>query len=184
MGVWELLLRVALSFLVLFSLARIMGRKEISQMTFFNFVSAIAIGTIAGSLAVSQDLSIRNGVIALVGWAFFTIVIGFIDIKSKQARKVTSGDPLIVIKDGQIMVNSLRKSRLDMDTLNTMLRQHNTFKIEDVDYAIFETNGKLSVVKKDTKQPLTKGDMNILNTRSRIYPIATEVISDGSIKIG
>ncbi|MFD2922986.1 YetF domain-containing protein [Halobacillus naozhouensis] len=182
MGVWELILRITISFIVLFCLARIMGRKEISQMTFFNFISAIAIGTIAGSLAVNQNLSIRNGVIALAGWATFTLIMGVLDIKSKTIRKVTNGNPWIVIKDGQVALDALRKTRLDIDTLRVMLRQqHNVFQIEDVDYAIFETNGKLSVMKKDVQQPLTKGSMNNMPTAPHAYPMATEVISDGTV---
>ncbi|MBP1948646.1 YetF domain-containing protein [Virgibacillus litoralis] len=181
MGVPELLVRIILAFFVLFILARIMGRKEISQMTFFNFVSAIAIGTIAGSLVTSQNLSIRNGILALVGWTLFTLVMGFIDIKSKGARKVTTGNPVIVIKDGKIMENSLRKTRLDIEALKALLRQKNIFSMSDVSYAIFETSGKLSVMKKEINQPATKGDMNVLSTTPDTYPIATEVISDGII---
>ncbi|MFZ3579872.1 YetF domain-containing protein [Virgibacillus sp. DJP39] len=179
MEVTELLIRITVAFLSLFALARLMGRKEISQMTFFNFISAIAIGTIAGSLAVSQNLSITNGVLALIGWAVFTLIMGFIDIKSKEARKVTTGDPLIVIKDGQIMEKALTKTRLDINSLNALLRQKNVFAMSDVEYAFFETSGKLSVMKKENKQPLTKGDMNIISPTPTIYPVATEVISDG-----
>ncbi|MFC4556853.1 DUF421 domain-containing protein [Virgibacillus kekensis] len=175
----ELLLRVIVAFVVLFTLARIMGRKEISQMTFFNFVSSIAIGTIAGTLAVSQNLSIQNGLLALAGWAVFTLIMGFIDIKSKAARKVTTGSPLIVIKDGNIMEDALRKARLNIDALNSLLRQKNAFSVADVEYAIFETSGKLSVMKKEAKQPVTKGDMNALSATPNVYPVATEVIADG-----
>ena len=89
----QLLLRVAIAFFVLFVLTRIMGRKEISQMTFFNFVSAIAIGSIAANLAVNSNLSILNGVLALMGWTVFTLAIAFIDIKFKKARKITTGEP-------------------------------------------------------------------------------------------
>ncbi|MDQ0231642.1 uncharacterized membrane protein YcaP (DUF421 family) [Metabacillus malikii] len=141
MGLMELMLRVAIGFFVLFTLARIMGRKEISQMTFFNFVSAIAIGSITANLVVSRNLSIRNGVLALVGWAAFTLIMDVIDIKSKRARIITTGDPIIVIKEGKIVERALKKSRLDLDALNTMLRQKNIFAVADVDYAIFETNG-------------------------------------------
>jgi uncharacterized membrane protein YcaP (DUF421 family) len=73
MSVSELILRLALAFITLLALTRIMGRKEISQMTFFNFVSAISIGTIGASLAIDPNLSIRNGLIALAGWSIFTI---------------------------------------------------------------------------------------------------------------
>jgi uncharacterized membrane protein YcaP (DUF421 family) len=139
----ELSLRILVIFFVLLVLTRIVGRKEISQLTFFNFVSAIAIGTIAGTIVLNQNISIREGVIALSGWAAITFIMGFIDIKSKSARKLIEGQPVIVIKNGQVMEDSLRKVRLDINALNTMLRQKNAFSIADVEYAIFETNGKL-----------------------------------------
>lgn len=181
LGIPELVLRIFLGFVVLFILTRIMGRKEISQMTFFNFVSAIAIGSLAANWITTKDFTLLNGIIAIGGWAVFTLLMGFIDVKSKKARKITTGDPIIVIKDGKIMEKSLRKCRLDMDSLNAMLRQENVFSMSDVDYAIFETNGMLSVMKKEGKQPLTKSDMNITPSMTKIYPIATEVISDGKV---
>jgi uncharacterized membrane protein YcaP (DUF421 family) len=181
MGIAELFIRISTGFIVLFTLARIMGRKEISQMTFFNFVSAIAIGSIAANLVVSQNLSIRNGVLALTGWTVFTLLMDYIDINSKKARKVTTGDPIIVIKEGKIVERSLKKSRLDIDALKTMLRQKNIFSLAEVDYAIFETNGKLSVMPKEPKKPLTKSDMNKVNTSNIVVPLPTEVITDGIV---
>lgn len=181
MNISELLFRIVLSFIVLFVLARIMGRKEISQMTFFNFISAIAIGSISANLVVSQNLSIRNGLIAIVGWAVFTLIMGIIDIKSKSARKITTGQPLIVVKNGEIMESELRKARLDIDSLTALLRQKNVFAMSDVNYAIFETSGKLSVMKKEINQPVTKGDMNKVSTTANAYPIATAVITDGKV---
>ncbi|MFD2046347.1 YetF domain-containing protein [Ornithinibacillus salinisoli] len=176
----ELLIRIATGFLVLFILTRILGRKEISQMTFFNFVSAIAIGSIAANLVVSSNLSIRNGILALIGWTIFTLLMDFIDIKSKKGRMVVTGSPVIVIKEGKLVDKALRTSRLDLDSLNAMLRQQKIFSIADVDYAIFETNGKLSVQRKENKNTVTKLDLNI-PSKSKIYPIPTEVISDGII---
>jgi len=176
----ELIIRIAIGFLVLFTLTRFLGRKEISQMTFFNFVSAIAIGSITANFVLNQNVSIRNGVIALVGWAIFTFLMAFIDIKSKTLRKVVTGDPTIVIKEGKIVDKALRLSRLDLDSLNAMLRQQNIFSIADVDYAIFETNGKLSVMPKENKKPVTKSDMNI-PIQPKVYSIPTEIISDGKL---
>lgn len=182
MELWELVLRLFIAFFVLFILTRIMGRKEISQMTFFNFVSAIAIGSITANLAISQNLSIRNGVIALVGWAAFTLLMAFIDIKSKSLRKYTTGEPIIVIKEGRIMEQALRKTQLDMDSLNAMLREKDAFSLNDVEYAVFETSGKLSVMKKENKLPVTKGDLT-LSSQYKLYPTTTEVISDGTINM-
>ncbi|MCT2535742.1 DUF421 domain-containing protein [Aquibacillus koreensis] len=177
----ELLLRIGLSFFVLLGLTRVMGRKELSQLTFFNFVSGIAIGSIAANLVVSQNLSIRNGIIALAGWSALTIVMGLIDIKSKKARKFIEGEPLILIKNGQIMESALRKARLDIDALNAILREKNAFSIADVDYAIFETDGKLSVMKKHNKQSVKRSDMLLQKVADDVYPMPTEVISDGTV---
>ncbi|WP_456276234.1 YetF domain-containing protein [Bacillus sp. AK128] len=177
----ELLLRISIGFVVLFILARTMGRKEVSQVTFFNFVSAIAIGSIAANLVVNNNLSVQNGVIALVGWTIFTLAMSIINIKSKEARKFTNGEPLVVIKEGKIIENSLKKTRLDLDSLNALLRQKNVFSMADVDFAILETSGKLSVMKKEPKQFLTKSDMNIVSKKTKIFPIATELVLDGKI---
>jgi uncharacterized membrane protein YcaP (DUF421 family) len=176
----QLLLRITLAFVVLFVLARIMGRKEISQMTFFNFVSAIAIGSIAANLGVSSNLSIINGILALIGWSVFTIAMGYIDIKFKKVRKITTGEPIIVIKEGKVMENSLRATQLDMDSLNSLLRQKGFFSIKDVHYAIFETSGQLSVLPYEHKMPFTKEDASVRSNPS-VYPIPTGVISDGKI---
>ncbi|MDC3417706.1 DUF421 domain-containing protein [Aquibacillus salsiterrae] len=180
MSTYEIILRVALSFLVLLTLTRLMGRKELSQLTFFNFVSGIAIGSIAASLAVDQNLSIQNGVAALSGWAALTIVMGLIDIKSKAARKIIAGQPMILIKDGRIMEDEMRKARIDIDSLNSLLREKKVFSLADVKYAVFETDGKLSVLKKDENQPTTKADINV-HPSNKKYPIPTEVVSDGAI---
>ncbi|MGB7999126.1 MAG: DUF421 domain-containing protein [Anaerobacillus sp.] len=180
MSMSELLFRVTITFFVLFVLARIAGRKEISQMTFFNWVSAIAIGSLAANIAVNQNLSILKGVTVLVAWIFFTLVIGFIDIKFKRVRKVTTGEPIIVIREGKIMERALRQTRLDIDTLRTLLRDKSVFQLSEVDFAIFETTGKLSVLKTDPHQPVTRIDMNLLN-QPKVFPIATEVISDGVV---
>jgi uncharacterized membrane protein YcaP (DUF421 family) len=80
------------------------------------------------------------------------------------------------------MDEKLRKARLDLDVLNTLLRKKNVFSISDVDYAIFETDGTISVMKKESKQALTKSDMNIKQKNGNVFPISTSVISDGVIK--
>lgn len=181
MPIIELVLRLALAFATLLAITRLMGRKELSQLTFFNFVSAISIGTIGASLAVDSSLSIRNGLIALGGWTVFTVFLGYIDIKSKKVREIIEGQPTILIKKGQIMERALRQVRLDTDALKALLREKNVFFVSDVDYAIFETDGKLSVMKKEAHQPLVKSDIGPPTMTGHPYPPSTEVIMDGII---
>jgi uncharacterized membrane protein YcaP (DUF421 family) len=177
---FDLSVRIFLSFLSLLILTKIMGRKEISQMTFFNFVSAITIGTIGGALITDPNFTISEGIFSLVVWSLLTIVLGFIDIKSKPIRKFIEGEPLIVIKNGQIMEKALRKVRLDVDALNAMLREKEVFSLDDVEYAIFESDGKLSVMKKEGKQNVTKSDIN-LQPKENKYIYHMGIISDGKV---
>jgi uncharacterized membrane protein YcaP (DUF421 family) len=182
MPITELILRLVIAFATLIILIRLMGRKEISQMTSFNFVSAISIGTLGASLATDSTISITNGLLALVAWSVFTIFMSYLDIKSPKFRVAVEGEPRILIKKGQIMEDELRKVRLDIDALNSLLRKKNVFSVTDVDYAIFETDGSLSIMKKEAKQTLTKSDIHIDQTNVSISPIPTSVISDGEIK--
>ncbi|MBN8210575.1 DUF421 domain-containing protein [Bacillus sp. NTK071] len=180
MNLSELCIRLTLTFITLFILTRITGRKEISQMTFFNWVSGVAIGSLAANIAVNKNLSITLGLIALIGWTLLTLIVEFLDIKIKKTRQLIIGDPMVVIKEGKLMEDILKKARLDIDTLRALLREKNVFQLSDVDYAIFETNGKLSVIKNAEKQMVTKEDMNLFS-KPKPFPLATEVISDGTV---
>lgn len=178
---YELILRIAVGFIVLLSMARWTGRKEISQMTFFNLVSAIAFGSIAAALVVNPSVSIINGIIALLGWAAVTVLTDQIHLKSKKARKLLMGDPVIVIKKGKILEDVLKQTRLDTDSLQARLREKSIFSLSDVDYAIFETDGKLSVMKKEPKQAVTKSDLNIAMSKGDFVPLSTELVADGQV---
>lgn len=180
MPIPELLLRLTLSFIILLVLTRIMGRKEIAQMTFVNFISAIVLGTLGASLATDPAIRVVDGMIALASWSAFTVLLGYLDIKSKKIRKIMTGQPVILIKNGKIMESALRKVRVDMETLSSLLRKKDVFAVSDVNYAIFETDGSLSVMKKETKQPATKKDLNIPEAQYA-FPMPAAVITDGVV---
>jgi len=91
-----------------------------------------------------------------------------------------SGEPVIVIRAGKIVEKAMRIQRLDLDSLTAMLREKNLYSIADVDYAIFAVNGKLAVLLKEVKQPVTKTDINVTG-KSKVYPVPTEIIVDGKI---
>lgn len=180
MPITDLLVRLLISFATLLVLARLMGRKEISQMTFFNFISAISIGTIGASLAIDSTLSPTTGIIALSAWTVLTILSGIIDLKSRPLRKAITGEPVVVIEGGKIKDDNLRKTRLDLETLNVLLRKKNTFSLDEVDYAVFETDGTLSVRKKAVYQPITQHALNQPPTPKQ-YPVPKIVVSDGNV---
>ncbi|USP96186.1 YetF domain-containing protein [Bacillus vallismortis] len=181
MPIPQLIIRLIIAFITLLVLTRLMGRKEIAQLTFFNFVSAISIGTIGASLAIDSTLNIRNGFIALFAWSAFTIIVGFLDIKFPAFRFAVEGQPVILIRKGKIMDKQLRSVRLDLDALQTLLRKKNIFSLADVNYAIFETDGSLSVLKKQAKQNVTKKDMNVQGENAKVSHPAS-VIADGKVR--
>nr|WP_175989223.1 DUF421 domain-containing protein [Bacillus sp. Marseille-Q1617] len=181
MSVSELAIRLLMSFTTLLLLTRWMSRKLLSHMTFFDFISGITIGSIGANLVFNPSLTIRNGLLALLGWSIITVTLGYIDIHSKKARTLLDGEPRILIKNGNIMEHQLKAVRLDIDSLMALLRQKNVFSLQDVNYAIFETNGELSVLKKDAQKEVVKSDLNLTPESHTVPPIGTEIISDGKM---
>lgn len=128
MSITDLIIRLTIAFITLLMLTRLVGRKEISQMTFFNFISAISIGTLGATLAINSSVSIRNGLIALIVWSAFTILIGYLDLKFPKFRLAIEDQPKILIKQGKIMEDELLAARLDIDALSTLLRKKMCFR--------------------------------------------------------
>lgn len=137
---------------VLFILARLMGKKQISQLTFFDYVVGISIGSIAAAMSVDKRISIRDGITSMIVWAILPILFSYISIHSIFARKLFDGTPEILIKDGKIIEINMKKSKFTVNDLLEELRLKDIFDISEVDYAILETNGKLSVLKKNLSQ--------------------------------
>ncbi|WP_367946408.1 DUF421 domain-containing protein [Halobacillus salinus] len=105
---------------------------------------------------------------------------GLIDIKSRPLRKVITGEPVVVIENGEIKEKGWKKTRLDLESLEVMLRKKNTFSLKEVDYAIFETDGTLSVKKKDVYQPITKMKWN-QPSPPNTYPVPQVVVADWNV---
>lgn len=158
-------IRAAIGFLILLLLTRLLGKKQIGQITLFTYITGIAMGSIAGDMVVHTDVTILNGTMGLGIWAALTFAVEYISLKSTKARVMLDGEPTIVIKKGQIMRDALKNLRLNIDDVTMLLRINNVFSIVDVEYAIYEPNGQLSVFKK---------------TESVQY-LPSEIISDGKI---
>src|SRR5690606_8479864 len=160
-------------------LARFMGKKQISQLTFFHYVTGITIGSIAANIAGESETPFLNGMIAMVMWAVLTIIANFLTFKSHKVRILLDDQPTIVIKNGKIVEKALKKMRLYFNELNMMLREQSIFEMKDVHYAILETNGMLSVLLKPNEEAATKKDLKISSPLPKYIP--TEVITDGQV---
>ncbi|MFB0844739.1 YetF domain-containing protein [Paenibacillus oleatilyticus] len=177
--IWQYSIRTLLGFIVLLLLTRLLGKKQLSQMTFFTYITGIALGNIAGEMVVNKEIKVVAGITAMTIWALLTIMIEQLSLKSPMIRVLLDGEPAIVIKKGKIQVKAMALSKLNMDDLSMLLRDKNVFSIREVDYAILEPNGKLSVLKKEEAENPTKKDLQ-LPVQERLY-LPTELIADGKI---
>ncbi len=171
------LLRTAATFVVILILARLIGSKQLSQLTFFNYITGITIGSIAASIISRESEPFWDEIIGLVFWSLLAILDSYLGMVPGKIRTLLDGQPIIVIKKGKILKDALRKARLNMEELTMLLRELSTFSVTEVEYAILETNGQLTVLKKHQKQLVTKEDMNVTSSAPDYLP--SEIIVDG-----
>lgn len=179
LNLWEMLLRSTLSFFAILLLARIIGKKQLSQLTFFHYVTGITFGSIAAEISAQVETPFLDGLVALIWWTLLTMFVSFLSLKSKKARILFDDKPMILIQNGVIIANNLKKSRLHTDELTMLLREQSIFSLDEVLYAIFETNGELSVMKRPPARNATKIDVKVDVSLPTYLP--TEVISDGKV---
>lgn len=157
MTVLDIMIRTLVSFFALLFLTRMMGKKQMSQLTFFNYVTGITIGSVTGMLTLDRRIPYMDGLVAVVGWSLLTIMAAWFSLKSPRARIWIDGEPTILIKDGQVLEKALAGLRLNMDDLSMLLRNKNIFSLDEVETAVLEPNGHLSVTKQPEKRSPTKG---------------------------
>lgn len=170
------LVRSIIGFFTLLIFAKLLGKQQISQLAFFDYVLGITIGSIAASL--TTDLSSRAWPhwVGLFSWAFLGYLMQYITMKWRYAAKYIEGEPTIIIMNGKIMETAMRKMRYTATDIMELLRIKSVFDLAEVNFAIIEPNGQLSVLKKPEYEPLTAKDMNISKTSTGI---STELIYDG-----
>lgn len=165
-------------YLLTLALSRILGRKLISQMTFFDFILGIMIGNAAvNSSTVKENPSLSSFVSLLIIF-LLTLIIDIIHMKSIRFRKFIDSEPVVVIEKGKINDQNVKRLRLSIEELNMLLREKNYFNIADVESAVFETDGKLSVQGKAEKQALTPSDINMVTSYKGL---TRDIVIDGSI---
>lgn len=174
----ETFIRSFIGFALLLLLARWMGKKQIAQLTYFDYVTGITIGSIAAVTAVERNVHLQDSLGALIFWALFTVGLNVVILKSRKLRKMLDGEPCLVICNGQILEKNMKKMNYSLDDLLEELRQKDVFSIKDVQFAVLESSGKLSIQLKPDKQPITRQDMQITSPPQTFQ---TELIMDGQI---
>ncbi|HOA91012.1 MAG: DUF421 domain-containing protein [Bacillota bacterium] len=172
------LIRSTFSFFTLFVLTRVMGRRQISQLNFFDYVNGITIGSIAATLAIDISRESLPTFIGLLAYTFWVLFLNLLEEKNRTLRRIINGKSVIVIQNGKILENNLREYGYTIDDLKMILRTQGAFNLADVEYAILEANGRISTLLKSQVRPATPKDFGI-DTEYQGIPI--DLISDGKI---
>jgi len=175
----EVLFRTATSFVALLVLTRLLGKKQVGQLTFFNYVTGITLGSTTAEIIVSRQITLLQGISSLVLWSLLAFIVALIGLHSVKGREILDGQPTILIKQGKILEKALAEQHLNIDDLSMLLRNKDVFSPEDVEFAILEPDGKLSVLIKEELLPATKKDIKA--TVTPVHKIPTELIIDGEI---
>ncbi|MDO4540578.1 MAG: DUF421 domain-containing protein [Syntrophomonadaceae bacterium] len=170
------LVRSMIAFFTLLIFARALGKQQLSQLTFFDYVLGITVGSIAATLSVDLDSRAWPHWVSLLFWAVTALALERLSFRRREVEEYMSGRPSVMIINGQILEKEMRSNHYAIPDLLKQLRDKGVFDINEVAYGILETNGNLSVLLKPEFRPVTAGDLK-LNTTSQ--GINTEVIYNG-----
>ncbi|SET46313.1 DUF421 domain-containing protein [Paenibacillus sp. NFR01] len=175
----SILFKLLAGFIGLWAMARLLGKKEISALTPFDFISAVILGDLVGNTIYEKEHSVLQLIFALAVWTVLSVLFEKLTQHFPVLRKPLEGEPEILIRDGKIDLAKLRKNSLDFDQLRMMLRAKDTFNVSEVAYAIYETNGSLSIMKKPQYEAATREDMS-LTAKPKRLPLG--IIEDGIVQ--
>jgi uncharacterized membrane protein YcaP (DUF421 family) len=171
-------IELVIGYIALFITVKCLGKTQISQITPFDFISSLVLGDLVGSAIFDEEAGLLKILFAIGIWGALIFLTEMATQKSLPLRYLFEGNPSIIIKKGELVWKEMKKNRLDIDQLLQLLRSKGVFSVEEVEYAIFENNGGLSVLKKSDSDFPTCKDLNI-KVENRTIPIT--IISDGKV---
>jgi len=161
-------LRCALIYLIVLLIFRLMGKRQLGELQPFEFVITLMIADIATIPMTEINVPLIHGVVPVITLALLHFLISFLSRKSIFVRKFLNGKPIVVINPNGIDYEALKKLNMTFNDLCESLRQMNYFSLDQIAYAIIETNGKISVLPKSQNAPLTPSDMKIKTEKSAL----------------
>ena len=177
MEIVKVILTALLSVVALFIITKIMGHKQVAQLDFFDYVSGITIGSIGAELATELEEPYKP-LIALGVWGGASLILNLIAHKLPKTRKYINGTPTILMIEGKLYRKNLKKAKLDLSEFMLLCREQGYFDLDEIQTAIFEHNGKVSILPKAASRPATPEDLKIT---AKATHIGVEVIMDGRV---
>lgn len=176
--IWDYIYRTVFVYFLVLLIIRMMGKREIGQLSPFDFVVAIIIAELAAIPMEASDVPLWNSILPLVILGLLEIAVSYASLFSQTLRGIICGHPQTIIKNGVLLRNEMRKARYNLDDLIAQMRDKGIVDPNDVEFAVLETSGKLSVILKSQHRPVTPADLGI----STPYEgLPTVLVMDGNI---
>ena len=173
----KIVLASLLSYAALVLCEKLVGRKQISQLDFMDYITGITIGSIAAELATDLE-NMWKPLVALVIYALLTWLISIFNLRSARSRKYLNGTPSIVMNNGKLYRENMKKAKLDLSEFMVMCRQQGYFDLSAIQTAVFEYNGKLTILPVSARRPATPQDLNLTPEQEHL---CVEIIMDGRV---
>ncbi len=173
----QIILTTVLSAAVLFGIAKLSGHKQVAQLDFFDYISGITIGSIGAELATELE-SPWKPLTAMIVYGVIAVALRVLTTKLQKSRKYINGTPTIILDRGKLFRENMKKAKLDLSEFMLMCRQAGYFNLTDIRTAVYEYDGKLSVLPVSARRPVNPGDLNLSPPQETIL---AEVIMDGRI---
>lgn len=175
---FDVLIRALLSLITLFLVTKLLGKKQVSQLSLFDYVIGISIGNFAAEMTINLESQELNGIFAVVIFGLVAYIISVLTMKSIKIRRYFVGTPSIIISKGKFNNHNLRKYKMDINDVLEQCRLNGYFDISQIDYAILEASGQLSILPKSDYRPVTPNDMQLKINKEGM---CANVIIDGKI---
>ena len=177
----DVILRSIVSLVVLFLITKLLGKKQVSQLSIFDYTIGISIGNFSAEIITSLEEQLINGIVAMIIFGLAAYIVSYLSIKSTRLRRFFMGTPTILIDKGKIIEENLRKVQLSVNILLEQCRMNNYFDISEIEYAILEVNGNVSILPKGENKNITIKDMNL---QAQKQGLCANVIIDTKIMKG
>ena len=174
----DVTIRGFVSLLTLFLVTKLLGKKQVSELSLFDYVIGISIGNFAAEMTINLDSQFLNGILAVIVFGFVAYIVSILTMKSIHLRRFFMGRPTILIQDGKLLEDGLRVVKFDINDLLEECRGNGYFDISEIAYAVMEANGRISILPKAEYKPATLKDLKIKAEKSSLQ---ANVIIDGHI---
>ena len=175
---FKIIPRSITSLVVLFFITKLMGKKQVSELSLFDYVIGISIGNFTAEMVMSFDNQYINGIVAIITFGVISYLVSVVTMKNMTLRRFIIGVPTVIIEDGKISLEALKKTKLDINDLLEQCRTMGYFDIKEISYAILEVNGKISILPKSDYQVPTLTDLNIKKDKNYL---SSNIIIDGKL---